>query len=254
VTAAMSRPQRVTFDGDFPNGTEATKFSSKGSFVVEYLAHTEASSGIDYTNSPDGVQTSALFFTLLSLETPPRNPGMAKSDDFEDLIEQEYDQDITQYFFPSFNPDEDPGESGTDDDISRFVVCNGPLVSPLCQFNLKQPAFSSNPPWTQGSTLRVQFNCSNNGNFSGLVAYLTIVKINDDGTQTPQPVVPRGGAIGNKFSSGSGNNFTIEVDTTFLAAGTHQLIITSNRFAPRDGNDGNPAPPDLDPPIMIRVQ
>jgi hypothetical protein len=249
VTAAMSRPQRVTFSGAFPIGTEATRYSSKGSFDVEYLAETGAQSGIDYVHAADGVQTSALFFTLLSLESPPRFPGMAKSDLDETLIEHQYDQDITQYFFPSINPLEDPGESGTDDDISRFVVFNGPVATPLCNFNLKNPAFSGNPPWTQGSTLRVQFDCSNGGNFSDLVAYLTVVKLNDDGSQTPQPVVPRGSTIGNKFSTGSGNNFTYELDTSFLAVGNHQLIITSNRFAPRDGN-----PVLTDPPIIVRVQ
>jgi hypothetical protein len=249
VTAAMSRPQRITFSpGAFPIGTEATKFSSKGSFAVEFLAATSASSGIDYANPPDGVQTSAFFFTLLNLEVPPRNPGMAKSDNFETLIEREYDQDITQYFFPMINPDLDPGESGTDDDISRFVVFNGPLATPLCQFNLGQPARSNNPPWTQGSNLRVQFSCSN-GNFPDLVAYLTIVKLNGDGSQTPQNVVSKTGQIDNTFSTGSGGNFTYNVDTSFLEVGTHQLIITSNRFAPIDGN-----PVTTDPPIIVTVQ
>jgi hypothetical protein len=248
VTAAMSRPQRVTFSGAFPLGTDVTKFSSKGSFGVEFLAATSAVSGIDYANFPDGVQTSALFFTLLSLESPPRFPGMAKSDIDETLIERQYDQDITQYFFPSINPDVDPGESGTDDDISRFVVFNGPVATPLCVFNLGQPARSGNPPWNQGSTLRVQFRCSN-GNFPDLVAYLTIVKLNDDGTQTPQNVVSKTGQIDNTFSTGSGGNFTYEVDTSFLAIGTHQLIITSNRFAPIDGN-----PETTDPPIIITVE
>jgi hypothetical protein len=248
VTAAMSRPQRVTFSGAFPIGTEATKYSGEGSFAIEYLAATSASSGIDYANAPDGVQTSALFFTLLSLESPPRFPGLAKSDINENMIEQQYDQDITQYFFPSINPDEDPGESGTDDDISRFVVFNGPVATPLCQFVLGQPARTGNPPWTQGSTLQVKFSCSN-GNFPDLVAQLTIVKLNDDGTQTPQNVVPKNGEIGNTFNTGSGNNFTYNVDTSFLEVGNHQLIITSNRFAPIDGN-----PVTTDPPIIITVQ
>jgi hypothetical protein len=254
VTAAMSRPQRVTFNTNFPPGTEATKFSSKGSFAIEYLAVTGAISGSDYSDLPDGVQVSSLFFTLLSLESPPRFPGMAKSDD-EVPEGPEYDQDITQHFFPSINPLEDPGESGTDDDISRFVVFNGPIpLNNLCEFNLNQPAFSGNPPWRQGSTLSVKFSCSNNGSFSDLVAYLTVVKINADGSHTPQPVVSKGNEIGNKFSSGSGNNFTYQLDTSFLAIGTHQLIITSNRFTPRDGNDGNPLPPDLDPPIIVTVE
>jgi hypothetical protein len=244
----MSRAQRITFSGAFPFGTEVTKFSSKGSFGVEFLAATSASAGIDYANPPDGVQTSALFFTLLSLESPPRFPGMAKSDIDETLIERQYDQDITQYFFPSFNPDEDPGESGTDDDISRFVVFSGPVATPLCLFNLGQPARSNNPPWTQGSTLQVKFSCSN-GNFPDLVAYLTIVKLNADGTQTPQNVVSKTGQIDNTFKSGSGGNFTYEVDTAFLEVGIHQLIITSNRFAPIDGN-----PVTTDPPIIVTVQ
>jgi hypothetical protein len=253
----MSRPQRITFSTAFPIGTEATKYSSKGSFAVEYLALTNAVSGTHYANSPDGVQISALFFTLLSLESPsleipPRFPGMAKSDIDETLIEQQYDQDITQYFFPSINPLEDPGESGTDDDISRFVVFNGTVATPLCQFNLNQPAFSGNPPWTQGSTISVKFSCGN-GSFSDLVAFLTVVKLNDDGSQTPQPVVSKGNFIGNKFSSGSGNNFTYQLDTSFLAVGTHQLIITSNRFAPRDGNPGD-NPPAFDLPIIVTVQ
>jgi hypothetical protein len=252
VTAAMSRPQRVMFNGNFPLGTEATKFSSKGSFAIEYLAVTGAVSGIDYADPPDGVQISSLFFTLLSLESPPRFPGMAKSD-VEVIEGPAYDQDITQHFFPSFNPDEDPGESGTDDDISRFVVFNGPVQTPACQFNLNQPAFGTNPPWRQGSTLSVKFSCGS-GNFSDLVAYLTVVKINDDGSQTPQPVVSKGNEIGNKFSTGSGNNFTYQLDTSFLAVGRHQLIITSSRFTPRDGDDGNPGLPDLDPAIIVTVE
>ena len=141
MTAAMSRPQRITFSRRFSIGTEATKFSSKGSFAVEYLAVTGASPGIDYANPPDGVQTSALFFTLLSLESPPRNPGMAKSDIDETLIERRVRSRHHPILFPSINPLEDPGESGTDDDISRFVVFNvAPSPQHLCQFNLGHPS------------------------------------------------------------------------------------------------------------------
>jgi hypothetical protein len=228
----MSRSADVTFlFSAFPTTTRGTQYSSMGGFVIEYLAETTAVSGTDYLNAPDGIQTRALFFTLSDFETPPQQPGMAKSD-VEVIPGPAYDQNITQFFWPSSDPESDPGESGLDDDISRFVVFNANLdSSTLCDFDLKQPAFSNNPPFRQGSTVRVQFTCKN-GPVPGLVAYLSVEKVVDG---TPQPVVSRN-QIGNKFSSGAGgNNFTYELHSLFLDLGTHRLIITSNGFAPIDG-------------------
>ena len=259
VTAAMSRPQRVTFNPSaFPIGTEATKYSSKGSFAVEYLADSVGQPRYHYARAPDGVQTSALFFTLLSLESPPRYPGMAKNHDEEIVTGENSLKESTIKTSPNTSSlrsihsktQENRGQT-TIFPGSWYLMVPWPISLPV-QFETASDW--PKPPVETGIHASSQVQLQQQRELLRPCGIPYSRQINDYGTQTPQPVVPKGNEIGNKFSSGSGGNFTYELDTSFLAVGKHQLIITSNRFAPRDGNDGNPALPNLDPAITVIVQ
>jgi hypothetical protein len=233
ITAVMSKPSEVDSDpadrdfdpAVFPAGTKGMRYSSKGGFVIQYQT-THLTPDVDYVvpANDSAYQIKIGYFTLDQFQTP----GLAKGADIGF-----YTEDISHDFWPSGAPGTDPEDGGEADTWSGFVVFNTPLTlgtqcgTPI----INSPVPSGvHPTFKQGQTIAVKFVCSN-GSVPNLLARLSIAKISP--TFETQTVVSKNNQnVDNIFSTGSGGQYTYNVDSSVLALGTHQFTIFSNAFAP----------------------
>jgi hypothetical protein len=233
VTAVKSQPGQVTFaTPPFLAGTAGIRPSSAGGFVIEFRVESpKPTAGTDFasSNTNDAFQVKVLFFT----QNVFSHPTLAHTS----LDTGNYVDDYGHDFWPSGVPGADPGESGTADTFSRFVVANQPLdPTKAGTFTLKNPPLNGQPQFKLGQAIRVGFTITDAaGNaIPGVNARLTIVKL---GTLPvlQQVVSKNNSSTDNIFGSGqSGGLYTLNVDSSFLdGPGTYQFTINSDAAPPQ---------------------
>jgi hypothetical protein len=235
MSAVMSKPSEVDSDdfasGVFAQGTHGMRYSSKDGFVVEYEVTAPPQVNVDYTipANDSAYKVKIGYFTIEQFQSP----GLAKGPNIGN-----YTEDITTDFWPSGIPGADPEDGGEADTWSGFVVTNTPLeLGAQCgTFILKNPVLTGNPQFNKNSTIDVKFECSN-GSVPGLQARLSIARINLNPPpfifETQTVVSKNNQQVHNIFSSGSGNQYTYNVDASALTPGTLQFTIFSNAFSPK---------------------